>query len=67
MNGDPSSANLFQHILMTVEELTGLQTVIYDQGAFTTRAGRQPVEKSHRGHRCAFCEAIRSSDAGHDG
>jgi len=64
--GSRSSANLFQHILRTVEELTGLQTVIYDKAAFTTRAGRQPVEKSHRGHRCAFCEAIRSSDAGHE-
>lgn len=62
----PSSANLFQELLETIESLTGLRTVIYDRQRFTARAGRHVIDSSFAGHRSRFCALVRTSDAGHD-
>jgi len=63
----PSSANLFQELLETIQSLTGLRTVIYDQQKFTARAGRHTIDPAFSGHRSEFCAVIRSTDAGMDG
>lgn len=62
----PSSANLFQELLETIESLTGLRTVIYDRQRFTARAGRHVIDSSFAGHRSRFCSLVRTSEAGHD-
>ena len=57
----PSSANLFQELLDTIQSLTGLLTVIYDRQHFTARAGRHTIDSSFAGHRSGFCALIRTS------
>ena len=62
----PSSANLFQELLETIQSLTGLRTVIYDRQRFTARAGRHAIDSSFSGHRSDFCARIRSTDEGQE-
>ena len=62
----PSSGNLFQELLETIQSLTGLRTVIYDRERFTARAGRHTIDSSFSGHRSDFCALIRSTDAGQE-
>ena len=60
----PPRANLFQEILETIQSLTGVRTVIYDQQHFTTRAGRPAIDMAFSGHRSRFCTLVRSTEAG---
>ena len=62
----PSSANLFQELLETIQSLTGLRTVIYDRQRFTARAGRHAIDSSFAGHRSDFCALIRSAEGGQE-
>ncbi|MBN1670764.1 MAG: PocR ligand-binding domain-containing protein [Kiritimatiellae bacterium] len=54
-------ANLFQQLLETIQSITGLRTVIYDNEKFTARAGRRAIDNAFAGHRCAFCTLVRHS------
>lgn len=69
MAGDKpvSSANLFQELLETIENLTGVRTVIYDRQKFTTRAGRHAIDNAFAGHRSRFCALVRTTEAGTKG
>jgi len=63
----PTSANLFQELLETIQSLTGLRPVIYDRDAFTARAGRHAIDAAFSGHRSAFCALVRSTPSGEQG
>jgi len=64
---EPTRANLFQQLLATIQSLTGLRTVIYDNDRFTARAGRHAIDNAFTGHRCEFCTLVRNSPGSEDG